>query len=72
VATFYRGQEAALNSALGDARGAHQVKAADCLRSPVSKIVLTPEDGTLVIDLQWGPSRDPSDRAQSVLRASLI
>jgi site-specific DNA recombinase len=51
MATFYREQVAALHSALGDTEGADRAKAAERLRSLVGKIVLTPEDGRLVIDV---------------------
>ena len=51
MATFYREQVTALHSALGDAEGADRVEAAERLRSLVSKIVLTPENGRLVIDV---------------------
>jgi site-specific DNA recombinase len=37
--------------ALGEAEGADRAEAAERLRSLVSKIVLTPEDGRLVIDV---------------------
>jgi hypothetical protein len=52
MATFYRGQVTALRSALGDAEGADRAEAAERLRSLVSKFVLTPENGRLVIDVQ--------------------
>jgi site-specific DNA recombinase len=51
MATFYREQVTALHLALGDAEGADRVEAAERLRSLVSKIVLTPENGRLVIDV---------------------
>jgi site-specific DNA recombinase len=44
-------QVTALHSALGDGEEADRVEAAERLRSLVSKIVLTPEDGRLVIDV---------------------
>jgi hypothetical protein len=51
MATFYREQVTALHSVLGDAEGADRAEAAERLRSLVSKIVLTPEDGRLAIDV---------------------
>jgi site-specific DNA recombinase len=51
MATFYREQVAALHSALGDTEGADRAEAAERVRSLVGKIVLTPEDGRLVIDV---------------------
>jgi site-specific DNA recombinase len=51
MATFHREQVAALHSALGDTEGADRAEAAERLRSLVGKIILTPEDGRLVIDV---------------------
>ena len=51
MATFYREQVTALHLALGDAEGTDRAEAAERLRSLVSKIVLTPEDGRLAIDV---------------------
>ena len=51
MAIFYREHVAALHLALGNADGPDQAKASECLRSLVSKIVLTPEDGRLAIDV---------------------
>jgi hypothetical protein len=62
MATFYREQVTALHSPPGDAEGADRAEAAERLRSLVSKFVLTPENGRLVIDVHGDPSRDPSDR----------
>jgi hypothetical protein len=50
MATFYRVQVAVLHGALGNAPDADRGEAAECLRSLVSKIVLTPESGRLTID----------------------
>jgi site-specific DNA recombinase len=51
MATFYRAQVTALHLALGDGDDQDRAEAAERLRSLVSKIVLTPEDGGLVIDV---------------------
>jgi site-specific DNA recombinase len=51
MATFYRGQVTALHLALGAGDDQDRAQAADRLRSLVSKIVLTPEDGKLAIDV---------------------
>jgi DNA invertase Pin-like site-specific DNA recombinase len=51
MAIFYREHVAALHLALGNADGPDQAKASECLRSLVSKIVLTPENGRLAIDV---------------------
>ena len=51
MASFYREQVAALHLALGIGGDQDRAEAAQRLRSLVSKIVLTPEDGKLAIDV---------------------
>ena len=51
MATFYREQVTAPHSALGDAKEADRAQASERLRSLVSKIALTPKDGSLAIDV---------------------
>ena len=51
MATFYREQVAALHLALGAGDDQDRAEAAERLRSLVSKIVLTPEEGKLAIDV---------------------
>src|SRR5262249_13809859 len=51
MATFYREQVTALHLALGAGNDQDRAEAAERLRSLVSKIVLTPEDGELAIDV---------------------
>jgi site-specific DNA recombinase len=51
MATFYREQVAALHVALGDEDGEGRAAAAERLRTLVDKIVLTPVDGKLAIDV---------------------
>jgi site-specific DNA recombinase len=51
MATFYREQVTALHLALGAGDDHDRAEAAERIRSLVSKIVLTPEDGDLVIDV---------------------
>ena len=51
MATFYREQVAALHLALGSAEGPDLAEAGECLRSLVGKIVLTPENGKLALDV---------------------
>jgi site-specific DNA recombinase len=51
MATFYREQVAALHLALGAGEEEDRTEAAERLRSIVSKIVLTPEDGQLAVDV---------------------
>jgi site-specific DNA recombinase len=52
MANFYREQVTALHLALGKGGGQDRADAADRLRSLVSKIILTPEDGGLTVDVQ--------------------
>lgn len=52
MATFYREQVTALHLALGADDDQDRAEAAERLRSLVSKIILTPEDGDLAIELQ--------------------
>jgi site-specific DNA recombinase len=51
MATFYREQVAALHVALGDEHGEGRDAAAERLRTLVDKIILTPVDGKLAIDV---------------------
>jgi hypothetical protein len=51
MASFYREQVTGLHLVLGDGDDKDRAEAAERLRSLVSKIVLTPEDGTLAIDV---------------------
>ncbi len=51
MATFYREQVAALHVALGDEDGEGRAAAAERLRTLVDKIILTPVDGKLAIDV---------------------
>jgi DNA invertase Pin-like site-specific DNA recombinase len=51
MATFYREQVTALHLALGAGDDQDRAEAAERLRSLLSKIVLTPEDGKLAIDV---------------------
>ena len=51
MATFYREQVTALHVALGDDDGEGRAAAAERLRTLVDKIVLTPVDGKLAIDV---------------------
>jgi site-specific DNA recombinase len=51
MATFYREQVAALHVALGAGEEEDRTEAAERLRSLVSKIVLTPEEGQLAVDV---------------------
>ncbi len=51
MATFYREQVTSLHLALGTGEREDRTEAAERLRSLVSKIVLTPEDGQLAIDV---------------------
>lgn len=52
MATFYREQVSGLHLALGADEEEDRTEAADRLRALVSKIVLTPENGRLAIDVQ--------------------
>ena len=51
MATYYRQQVAELHAALQEESEAKRLKAAEVLRSLIDRIVLTPEDGELKIDV---------------------
>ena len=51
MATYYRQQVAELHAALQEKSQAKRLKAAEVLRSLIERIVLTPEDGELKIDV---------------------